>query len=326
MVKYTFDYTDLDASRDYFISQLNHSNSSDHIYFPSDIAEGYLAFYKISPEVFLIIHDYTANKDITYVRKPSEEKDIILHFKKYSLDHTLENDQMSSVYSEKYNPGNIRCIDASYGEELFINKGAVIRSAIIVLKSSYSKPFLEKNKELVKNLNSYIKHSHKESDKFYLSYKQSKLFDQIVQPDITKVENPLFYVARGVRLLETFWKDVIRWGTEENPYNINNEQVGRIFTVSDYLKENIKEPFLGVDQLAHMAHMSRTNFFNMFKEIQNQTPLEFFNNKRLEAAYSMIFVEGMTIKEVMGILNYSNSSKFRKSFFNKFEVNPDTSS
>jgi len=69
--------------------------------------------------------------------------------------------------------------------------------------------------------------------------------------------------------------------------------------------------------------MSRTNFFNMFKEIHDQTPLEFFNNKKLESSYNMIFGEGLTVKEVMDELNYSNSSKFRKAFFNKFDIYPD---
>ena len=62
----------------------------------------------------------------------------------------------------------------------------------------------------------------------------------------------------------------------------------------------------------------------MFKEIHNQTPLEFFNNKRLEASYTMIIGEGNSIKEVMDELNYSNSSKFKKAFFEKFNIYPET--
>ena len=61
----------------------------------------------------------------------------------------------------------------------------------------------------------------------------------------------------------------------------------------------------------------------MFKEIHNQTPLEFFNNKRLEVSYNMIIGDGLSVREVMDILNYSNSSKFRKAFFNKFDIYPD---
>ncbi|WP_062053235.1 helix-turn-helix domain-containing protein [Aquimarina longa] len=323
MLKYSFDFSDITKLKNYFKDQFNSGNSCDRIYFPSEIAEGYVLYYKISPEVFLLINNYKANTDIKYIRTPIDEKDIILHFRKYALNHRLEEDQITSTYSDRYTPGNMRCMDARQGEQIYITKGAEVKSAMIVLKSSYTKPYFIKNAGMAEKVDSYIRYSHQDINKFYLSYKQSKLFDQIVEPDTDRVENYLYFVARGVRLLETFWKDVLKWDTESNPFNINSTQVDNIYRVSDYLKGNLKEPFVGVDQLATMANMSRTNFFNMFKEIHNQSPLEFFNNKRLETSYNMIIGEGLSIKEVMNILNYSNSSKFKKAFFNKFNIYPD---
>ena len=325
MYRYLFDFSDIDGLRDYFREQLDPNSSSDKIYFPPEIGEGYLLYYKISPEVFLFINNYKANADIEYIRRPCKEKDIILHFRKYALDHQLEKNHIVSRYSSSYTPGNMRCMDARQGEQVFIPKGAEVKSTMIVLKKSYTKPYFLKNNNLAERLDSYIRYSHQDINKFYLSYKQSNLFDQIVQPDTSKIENYLYYVARGIRLLETFWKDVLRWKSDSNPFNINSGQVGSIYKVSDYLKDNLKKPFLGVDQLAAMANMSRTNFFTMFKEIHNQTPLEFFNNKRLEISYNMIIGDGLSIREVMDALNYSNSSKFRKAFFNKFDIYPDVS-
>ncbi len=323
MHKYSFDFSDIDNLRNYFRSQLDPDSSSDRIYFPPEIGTGYLSYYKISPEVFLLVNNYTANADIEYLRKPINEKDIILHFRKYALDHQLEKDQIISTYSNSYTPGNMRCMDAQQGEQVFITKGAVVKSTMIVLKSSYTKPYFMKSSDMAEKVDSYIRYSHQYINKFYLSYKQSNLFDQIVNPDSETVENYLYYIARGIRLLETFWKDVLKWETERNPFKINSTQVGSIYKVSNYLRENLHEPFVGVDQLAAMAHMSRTNFFNMFKEIHDQTPLEFFNNKKLESSYNMIFSEGLSIKEVMDTLNYSNSSKFKKAFYNKFDIYPD---
>ncbi len=323
MCKYLFDFSDIDKLRGYFRSQLNPESTSDRIYFPPEIAEGYLSYYKISPEVFLLVNNYKANTDIEYVRRPIDEKDIILHFRKYALDHQIEEDQIISRYSDNYTPGNMRCMDAQQGEQVFITKGAEVKSTMIVLKNSYTKPYFMKSSDMAERVDNYIRYSHQHINKFYLSYKQSNLFDQIVEPNIDKVENYLYFIARGIRLLETFWKDVLKWETESNPFNINSTQVGSIYKVSNYLKGNLHEPFIGVDQLATMANMSRTNFFNMFKEIHNQTPLEFFNNKKLESSYNMIFGEGLSVKEVMDALNYSNSSKFRKAFFNKFDIYPD---
>ncbi|MFD2591138.1 helix-turn-helix domain-containing protein [Aquimarina hainanensis] len=324
MYKYTFDFSDIDRLRDYFHSELDPKGTTDRIFFPPEIGDGYLQYYKISPEVFLLINNYTANADIEYIRKPAEERDLILHFRKYALDHEVTSDEIISRYSNGYTPGNMRCIDARTGERVFIAKGGVVKSTMIVLKKSFTKSYLMKgNEALVDKVDHYIKQSHKHINKFYLSYRQSKLFDQIVEPFEDKVESYLFYLARAVLLLETFWKDVLKWTTEENPFSINSSQIGGIYKVTDYLENNLNEPFIGVDQLATMAYMSRTSFFNTFKEIHNQTPLEFFNNKKLERSYNMIFTKQLSVKEVMSNLNYSNSSKFRKAFFDRFNIYPD---
>lgn len=326
MRQYTFDFADIDVLSNYYRSQLDPGSTSDRIFFPSEIGEGYLSYYKISPEVFLLINNYKAHVDIEYIRNPIKEKDLILHFRKYSLDHVIKEQEIVSNYCDSYTPGNMRCMDATKGERVFIPKGAEVKSTMIVLKSSYTKAYLKNDKEMAEKVENYIRYSHESINKVYLNYKQSKLFDQIVDPDLKKVEHYLYYIARGIRLLETFWKDVLQWETASNPFGINSVQVGNIFKVSSYLDQNLHEPFTGVDNLAAMAHMSRTNFFNIFKEIHNQTPLEYFNNKRLESSYTMIFTERRSIKEVMDALNYSNSSKFKKAFYNKFDIYPEIAS
>lgn len=323
MITYTFDFSDIDKLRDYYKSQLDPKGDSDRISFPKEVGEGYLSYYKISPEVFLLVNNYKAHQNIKYIRQPIDENDLIIHFRKYALDHKFKKNEVLSNYSTGYTPGNMRCIDAKRGETVYIPKGAEVKSTMIVLKSSYIKPYFMKSNKMAEKIDRYIRDSHKHIDKFYFSYQQSILFDQIVNPDFSRIENYLYFIARGIRLLETFWKDVRQWESAINPFSINSNQVGNIFKVSGYLERNLHEPFIGVDQLANMASMSRTYFFNMFKEIHNQTPLEFFNNKRLESSYNMIFSQGLTIKEVMDNLNYSNSSKFRKAFFNKFDIYPD---
>ena len=323
MQQYSFDFADLDKLRDYYRSQLDPKSTSDRIYFPPEIGNGYLSYYKISENVFLLINNYKAHVDIEYNRRPIEEKDLILHFRKYALDHVMRGNEVISNYCDSYTPGNMRCMDAQFGERVFIPKGAEVKSTMIVLKSSYTASYLSTDKIVADKVESYIKYSHEHLNKLYLNYKQSKLFDQIVDPDMSKVMHHLYFIARGIRLLETFWKDVLQWERGSNPFGINSVQVGNIFNVTNYLENNLHEPFDGVDHLAAMAHMSRTNFFNIFKEIHNQTPLEFFNNKRLERSYNMIFTERCSVREVMDALNYSNSSKFKKAFFNKFDVFPE---
>jgi len=152
MYKYSFDFSDIDKLRSYYRSQLDPSGSSDRIYFPPEIGEGYLSYYKISPEVFLLVNCYRANTDIEYIRNPIDEDDIILHFRKYALDHQIEKNQIISTYSDSYTPGNMRCMHARQGEQVFIPKGAEVKSTMIVLKSSYLKPYFLKNTDMAEKL------------------------------------------------------------------------------------------------------------------------------------------------------------------------------
>ncbi|MFC5048701.1 hypothetical protein [Aquimarina hainanensis] len=95
-----------------------------------------------------------------YIRKPAEERDLILHFRKYALDHEVTSDEINSRYSNGYTPGNMRCIDARTGERVFIAKGGVVKSTMIVLKKSFTKSYLMKgNEALVDKVDHYIKQS-----------------------------------------------------------------------------------------------------------------------------------------------------------------------
>ncbi|WP_459210584.1 helix-turn-helix domain-containing protein [Aquimarina rhabdastrellae] len=320
--RFQFDFSNLDTLSNYFRKELNSYKDSDRIFFPKEIGEGYLSYYKITDQVFLLINNYKAHCDIEYLRVPIEERDIILHFRKYALHHKIDKDEIISTYEAGYTPGNMRCVHARYGESVFVPKGAEVKSVMIVIKQDFLKEYYKKP-EAHRLIDEYIQYTHEHIDKFYLSYKQATLFDQIVHPNLNKVENYLYYTARGIILLETFWKDALRWRTSEDPFNVNTLQVEYIYKVSTYLKNHLESPFIGVDKLAAMANMSRTSFFNMFREIHNETPLEFFNNRKLESSYNMIFVERKSIKEVMDRLNYSNSSKFKKAFFNKFNIYPN---
>ncbi|UZO79387.1 AraC family transcriptional regulator [Aquimarina sp. ERC-38] len=323
MIQYSFDFADIDALREYYRSELNADENADRIFFPESIADGYLSYYKISPEVFLLINNYVANTDIEYERKAIKEKDLILHFRKYAVSHDTNNGFLKSDYINDYTPGNMRCIDAQQGEKVFIPKGATVKSTMIVLKRSYTEAYLNQNKDIAQKVASYIKYSHEHINKLYFNYKQTKLFDQIVDPDLNRVEHQLYYISRGIRLLETFWRDVLLWDAGQNPFGIDSSQVNHIYKVTNFLDKNLKEAFVGVDKLASMAYMSRTNFFTIFKEIHNKTPLEYFNSKRLEKAFNLIFTNRMSVRDVMDELNYSNSSKFRKAFFNKFNMYPE---
>ncbi len=323
--RFQFDFSDLDVLSNYFRKEFNSYEDSDRIFFPEELGNGYLSYYKMTDQVFLLINNYTAHCDIEFTRTAIDEKDIILHFRKYALNHAIRPDEIVSTYENGYTPGNMRCLHAAKAEKVCIPKGATIRSVMMVLKYDFVKKYYDKPDSHHK-MEEYIRYTHKHIDKFYLSYKQSTLFDQIVQPEVNNVESYLYYIARGIMLLETFWKDALHWKTDNDPFVINSAQVENIYKISFYLKNNLEEPFIGVDKLAAMAYMSRTNFFNMFREIHNETPLEFFNNRKLENSYTMLFTEKKSMKEVMKRLNYSNSSKFKKAFYNKFNVYPNISS
>lgn len=92
--------------------------------------------------------------------------------------------------------------------------------------------------------------------------------------------------------------------------------------LDDYIRKNIKETHLDVDQLAYHMHMSRPTFYRKIKFLSSLSPKELIDITRLKKAASLIAENQFSLNEIASMVGYSSQSVFNKNFQRYFNVAP----
>ena len=88
----------------------------------------------------------------------------------------------------------------------------------------------------------------------------------------------------------------------------------RMTRIAKYIRENISSP-ISIQELLREANMSRTNFFNLFKDNFGMTPNEYIIREKITRAKAMIRSStDQSITQIAYQLGYSDSSYFSKQF------------
>ncbi|MEM6800221.1 MAG: AraC family transcriptional regulator [Bacteroidota bacterium] len=97
---------------------------------------------------------------------------------------------------------------------------------------------------------------------------------------------------------------------------LNNfyKRENRMTHVASYIRENIFKP-ISIQDLSHEANMSRSNFFNLFKDTFGITPNEYIIREKIEKAKAILCSpKDTSITQIAYQLGYSDSSYFSKQF------------
>jgi len=114
---------------------------------------------------------------------------------------------------------------------------------------------------------------------------------------------------------------MIRILRSENRFSLvsNSKELAsthRVASVIDYIKENLDKS-LSIAELSKTACMSESNFFKVFRNEMDLTPIEFINNERIKRAAQMLRTSNVKIKEVYIACGFNNVSYFVR-IFKKF--------
>jgi len=86
-----------------------------------------------------------------------------------------------------------------------------------------------------------------------------------------------------------------------------------ILRVQSYIEQNYTEP-LSVNELAERSHMSRRNFIRRFKKATKNTPLEYLQRVKIEAAKKALENGNQNISSLMYTVGYNDAKTFRNIF------------
>ncbi|GHE33903.1 response regulator transcription factor [Sphingobacterium griseoflavum] len=89
-----------------------------------------------------------------------------------------------------------------------------------------------------------------------------------------------------------------------------------------FIRMNLDDTALHIDQLADHMNMSRPTFYRKIKSISDLTPKELIDLTRLKKATKLIAQNAYTMSEISKMVGYSSQSLFNKNFQRYFQVSP----
>jgi AraC-like DNA-binding protein len=93
------------------------------------------------------------------------------------------------------------------------------------------------------------------------------------------------------------------------------------FAFKQIIEDNIFT-HLSTEQLARLTKLSTSSFKREFKRIYNDTPANYFKNKRLEKAAELLLISDERITDISFNCGFSNLAHFSKCFHERFNRSP----
>ncbi|WP_295729646.1 hybrid sensor histidine kinase/response regulator transcription factor [uncultured Muribaculum sp.] len=130
------------------------------------------------------------------------------------------------------------------------------------------------------------------------------------------------------RLLEHNSKLKEYYTTSASAYEYSNgkllDQESKDFMnkITAFIDDNIDNPDLSPEMIAHHMRFSNRNLYRKFKEMGLASPNDFIKEHRLDFAARLLCTTNLTIQEIIYRSGFSNRSHFYKEFFKRFESTP----
>lgn len=109
---------------------------------------------------------------------------------------------------------------------------------------------------------------------------------------------------------------------EAQEIDISNTDEVLLQNSISYIRNNISEPQLSVEDMARHLNMSRTNLHRKIKTLTGQNPVELIRTIRMKQAAYLLGKNSLTISEVAYEVGYNSLSYFSSSFNSYWGVSP----
>jgi len=93
-------------------------------------------------------------------------------------------------------------------------------------------------------------------------------------------------------------------------------------TLDEYIRTNIRDTQLDIEQLARYMHMSRPTFYRKIKALSALSPKELIGITRLKKAAGLIADNEHSLAGIAQMVGYSSQSLFSRNFQKYFKLSP----
>jgi transcriptional regulator GlxA family with amidase domain len=89
--------------------------------------------------------------------------------------------------------------------------------------------------------------------------------------------------------------------------------LGHLRRAHDHIDRNYREP-LNLEQLAHVAGVSKYHFARSFEESYGETPIRYLTRRRIERAQDLLRFANLTVTEICMLVGFSSLGSFSARF------------
>lgn len=324
MVKFEYSFPDYELLIEALAKQMNTRLKEGWLFFPSQYASGYIRYLRLPNGLHVNIIHCTCTTDWFFQRNKSEEEYYTLRFDDITIPGQIKvgvgndvvernNQKLSIAYltsslNDWYyhtTPGtsirgvNVLISKAELGKQLGIDMVEKILPAYILLKS---------RSVTMEPLDSY-----------YL-----QLMDEILVEDPDTPYTKLYVMNRVQLLVERFFSHIrARVEIADVESNFKSDDISTIMSVEKNMLADFSKKPPSINILSRKAAMSATKFKNLFKAVYGVPVYEYYQQKRMQKAATLIDAGGSSIKDMAAKVGYSNTSNFSAAFKKQFNMLPN---
>ena len=142
-----------------------------------------------------------------------------------------------------------------------------------------------------------------------------RLMKLLLDPEESKV--------LGDQLLDEIYYRIIKTTTGEHLLQLCCQltHFSRISNIIDEIQNNLEQE-INIDEMAKKAKMHRANFHIKFKEIYDDSPIQYIKKIRLNRARQLIQFENMKIVDAASKVGYVSPAQFSREFKSHFGYPP----
>jgi AraC-like DNA-binding protein len=102
--------------------------------------------------------------------------------------------------------------------------------------------------------------------------------------------------------------------TNQKFFDIPDNDREKIIKAERILVRNLLASFMGIEELSKQSAISPTRLKSCFKMMYGQSIFQYFRQKQMEHAYTLIKSKSLTVKEIANLFGYENAGKFSAAF------------
>ena len=106
-------------------------------------------------------------------------------------------------------------------------------------------------------------------------------------------------------------------------FTVKNMYRGRadIIKAQEYIKEHWQDDF-DLDKIAQSVSLSRRHFQRIFKEITGKTPMEYYQNEKIEKIQEKLLDDSLSVEQAFAVCGVGAHGTYSKLFKEKVKMSP----